>query len=345
MFRNSIIFKALLGLILLGGASPAGALAAGGKTVTWYLDGAKVEQELPVENSYRELLLPPTMRPGSFRARPLVGCRLARVELEPVKPGKSDEKELARLDERREELRDRLKALGVKEEIFKATAKSQGSKAPKRTRTNPEPLTAIRQGTDYAISRLEEVYRARRKVERDLKELDRKVVALKKSEKVSGTVARIWIEGRRGKVGISYITGDRGWTPYYDVRIAGDAADVTMMARVPDSAGADTVQLVAAGISGAGSSVPLAVRPGNPARVNSVRLPVTAVKPMPDLQKSVAVTITNSTDRFLPPGDAAGFWQEEFLGHSSFAGLKPGESCLLTFGAVGEPRSDIKQSE
>ncbi|MBT0662924.1 hypothetical protein KI809_01320 [Geobacter pelophilus] len=332
MFRNSFSAKGLLALLLLACTAIPDAVA-GGKSITWYLDGAKVEQVLALGNSYRELLLPATMLTGSFRAKPLGEARLARVELEPVKPGKGEEKELAYLDKRREELQDRLKALRVKEEIFKATAKSQGSKAPKRTRTNPEPLAAIRQGTDFAISRLEEVYSAMRKAERELRDLDRKQSALRKNEKVSGTVAKLWLAGKRGTVQLSYIISGEGWTPCYDIRVANGSAELTLMARLPDLPKADSLLVIPAELAASGNMAPIPIVAGKAAKVAVFRLPVIAEKQLPALQKTVEITLRNDSGRYLPSGDATGFWHEEFLGRTGFAGLKPAESTVLTFGS------------
>lgn len=315
---------------------------AAGKSVTWYLDGSKVEQELTIENSSGEILLPPTLQPGSVRAKPVGGARIARIEFEPVKPGKVEESELARLDARRSELMDRIKALAVKEDIFKSTAKSQGSKAPKRTRTNPEPLSSIRQGTDYAISRLEEVYRARRTVERELKELDRKQAAVKKNEKVSGTVAKVRLEGKRGRVLLSWVTTGEGWTPVYDVRISGGFADITLMARLPvvEKGGASLV--VQSLLLNSVYPAPIPLGAGGVSKVSSYRLPIVSEKVVPTLQKSVAVTVRNDTGAYLPPGDSSGFYQEEFIGYTRFGGLRPSESADLMFGASGDRVPDVK---
>ncbi len=69
---------------------------------------------------------------------------------------------MAKLAYRRDALGDRLKALNAREAIFKSAAKSQSGKAPRKSKTNTEPLTAVRQGTEFAIAQLENVYHARR---------------------------------------------------------------------------------------------------------------------------------------------------------------------------------------
>jgi hypothetical protein len=344
MYRNRFFSKILLTSCMLFLSSIPDAMA-GDKSITWYLDGAKIEQELVLDNSYKELILPAAMQPGSLRIRPLPGTRISRVDLEPVKPGKSEEKELSRLDERREELQDRLKALAVKEEIFKATAKSQGSKAPRRTRTNPEPLSAIRQGTDYAISRLEDVYRATRNVERELKELDRKQAVLKKNEKISGTVAKIRIEGKRGRVQLSYLTTGEGWTPFYDIRISAGFAELTLMATVPAAEKGVSSQVITSLISSGVYPSPVRIGTGNVAKVASYRLPVLSEKILQTLQKSFAVTLRNDSGVYLPPGESSGYLQEEFIGYTRVGGMKPSESADLVFGVSAGRVPDLKGSQ
>lgn len=328
LFRSLFLASSLLQSALISDAD------AGGKSVTWFLDGSKVEQELVIENSVSELLLPSSLQPGSVRVKPVAAARISRVEFEPVKPGKGEEKELARLDERREELQDRLKALAVKEEIFKSTAKSQGSKAPKRTRTNPEPLSAIRQGTDFAMSRLEDVYRLRRNVEHELKELDRKQSALKKNEKVSGTRLKIRLDGRRGRVLLSYVTAGDGWTPYYDIRLSAGVAEVTLRVKVPVAEKGVSSFVVTSALSRGSNPVPIA--PDAAGKVSTYRLSETSERVLQNLQKGVIATIRNDSAVYLPPGEASGFLNEEFIGFSRFSGLKPSDSAEVSFGLSTE---------
>ena len=65
-----------------------------------------------------------------------------------------------------------MQALEAKETVFKAAAKSQSGKAPRKTKTNPDPLAGVRQATEYAIAQLESVYRARRMAESDLNSVE-----------------------------------------------------------------------------------------------------------------------------------------------------------------------------
>ncbi len=334
MPRNSLTCKVILTSCLLLFSSLPDALA-GGRVVTWYLDGTRIEQELDVAGVAQEIGLPPSILPGSLRVRPVSGGRILRVEVVPVKPDRVAEKELARLDWHRDELQDRLRALEVKEEIFKATAKSQGSKAPRRTRTNPEPLSAIRQGTDFAIARLEDVYKAKRLTERELKVLERRQSALRKQENVSGSVARIWLAGKRGKVQVSYLTNGQGWQPSYDVRLLGGSAEVTLMASLPKVDKSLGGAVVPARLADGATVSPMPLGAGVPARVGSYLMPVVSDKQEPGLQTAKTVTLRNDTGLFMPPGEASGFWKEEFIGQLPFPGLKPGESCIMGFGISG----------
>ncbi|HEY5973154.1 MAG TPA: hypothetical protein VIU41_00290, partial [Geobacteraceae bacterium] len=148
---------------------------ASARTVTIYLDGAIVEEEVTARKGYLELALPAGLAAGSLRLKPVGEGRLRRVVMVPGKPDRKLDKELTSLNERRDLLKDRMRALSTREEIFKGAAKSQSGKAPRRSKTNPAPLSTIKQGTDYALAQLEEVYTARRRTEKELRGLDERL--------------------------------------------------------------------------------------------------------------------------------------------------------------------------
>jgi hypothetical protein len=314
---------------------------AAGKQFTWYLDGAAVEQEIEITNGGAEVLLPPELKPGSLRVKPLGSARLARVELVPVTPGRIEEKEASRLAERREELLDRLKALDVKEEIFKATAKSQGGKAPRRTRTNPEPLAAIRQGTDFAIARLEDVYKARRRVEREIKELEKRQSVLQQQDTVSGKLARIRLDGRKGVVRVSYLLTGKGWQPRYDVRVSGEKAEVTMSAQLPRD-GKNAVKVVPARLADP-PVASAAVGVGSMPRIAAWKLPVTSEISGVGGIGGVTVKLRNDSGWYFPSGDAAVFIKEEYIGTAVIPGVSSGGVVELTVGdGAGKPDAAVK---
>lgn len=225
MSMKGSLAKIVLSALLLA-LAPLPAAAA--KQLSLYLDGAVVEQQETARKGYLEFSLPPGARPESLRIRPGSGVAILRVQSVPQKPAKSIAKELASLVEREELLHDRLKALSVREEIFKSAAKSQSAKAPRRTRTNPEPLSTIRQGTDYAITQLESVYQAKRKTEKELGQLAERRSRLQKDEAAGGTLVHVWLTPASGSVTAAWIQTDRFWTPVYQLRVA-EAGDGTLV--------------------------------------------------------------------------------------------------------------------
>ena len=310
----------------------ASSVSADSRRVVWYLDGSQVTLEANVTGGYHELVLPASMKPGSLRVKPLDGGKIDRVEVVPVKPGKAVEKELARIAGQKDDLSDRLRALEVKEEIFKATAKSQGSKAPRRTRTNPEPLTAIRQGTDFAISRLEDVYRLRRRIGQELKELDTREARLREQGNMAGKTARVWMRGKRGHIQASYLRSGEGWQPLYDIRLAAATATVTLNARLPYVTRGESIAVVPQRLADATNTQGRPVA-GNLSQVSVYQLPLVTERLDAGLQPAVRVTLRNDSGTALPAGDSSAFLNDEYLGQSLFPGAKPGESCELSYGS------------
>lgn len=311
-------------------AGPAG---AAGRSVTFYLDAARVESEATAAKGYLELALPAGMRSGSLRIRPLDGSRIARVELAPARPSRKLEQDLARLGERKELLQDRLKALATREEIFRAAAKSQSGKAPRKSKTNPEPMATIRQGTEFAIAQLEGVYRARRKAEQELKGLNERVAGLRKQGNVGGQVAHVWLADRAGRVAFSYFMPEIGWTPAYDFRLSGTtSADVVMSAVLPPIDAGSTFAVVPFTLAEAPADArPLPVS-GSLDQVASFTLPLDKAQLSPSSPSYLAFTVRNQSQQRLPAGDAACYWQGEYVGKVRFGGSLPGESMELIVG-------------
>ena len=149
-----------LSLILL---TFAGSALADNKTVTFFSDGALVEVESTAVRGNFECPLPGSMIENSLRIKPLAKTVIQHVDILSTRLDSRSDLELERLLERKNLLEDRLQALATREEIFKAAAKSQSGKAPRRTKANPDPMQSIRQGTEFAIAQMEAVYTARRK--------------------------------------------------------------------------------------------------------------------------------------------------------------------------------------
>jgi N-terminal domain of unknown function (DUF4140) len=317
-------------LTVLLSALPA---RAGTKSLTCYLDGGRVSQVISARRGSAEITLPRDLVPGSLRVRPLAGAVISRVQPEPAKVDAKAEKALAALDERKELLGDRLKALETREDIFKAAAKTQSAKAPRKSKANPEPVTAIRQGTDFALTRLEEVYRSRRATEKELKVLEVKREELAKKANVGGSVARIRLQGRDGAVSVEYQVAGGAWKPAYDFRLDGSpTATVTLRALLPEVEQGTAVAVVAArlAVPETNDTQPMPAG-GDYAAVATYALPVTATVPASAVSP-LTFTLANATDRSLPSGDGACFWKGEYFGTTVFGGVAPGGTLELACG-------------
>jgi hypothetical protein len=119
--------------------------------------------------------------------------------------------------EQRSRLGDRLRALATREEIFKSAAKSQSGKAPRKTKTNPDPMQAIRQGTEFAIAQLEAVYTSRRRTELEIRRIDGRIAAAKVSGRGPENIVRIHVAPVRGRITARYAVAGLAWTPRYDI--------------------------------------------------------------------------------------------------------------------------------
>ena len=285
---------------------------AGGaqKSITFFLDGARVEQEMAVSNGYLELPLPDDLAPGSLRVKPVGGGTVLRVELVAAEQDRRRGGEIARLKERKGELQDRMEALSRREEIFSAAAKSQSGKAPRKTKANPDPVGTLQQGTEFALNQMEAVYRSKRKCRHALDAVERELSAA-----VRGVAsARVWVAGGRA-ARISFLVRDQRWTPCYDLRWSGEGAgELLLHAKLPQPE-KGVLYLVSRGTA-AQEGAAEAVRGDYP---TLSRYPLTLVS---------GGEKTNPSSRFvfaaveagLPPGEAALFWKEEYLGSGPFTG-------------------------
>jgi hypothetical protein len=273
------------------------------------------------------------MQPGSLRIKPLEGNTITRVDVAPVKADRKQEKDLARLAERRDAISDRLRALDTREDIFRAAAKSQSGKAPRKTKNNPEPLANIRQGTEFAIAQLEEVYRARRKAEKELKALDARIASVRKAGNAGGSTARIWLTGRGNRVKASYDISGLAWTPRYDFRLKGDGqVEVVMHAVIPPVGKGVTVAVVPAPLAEGRGDAPLPAAPAAFATVATFRFPVEKERFSSLPPSSLSFSLKNAGQRKLPPGNASCFWQGEYLGSVKFPGVEAGGVSDLACG-------------
>ncbi len=300
--------------------------------VTLYLDGAKVEREVAAVNGNLETSLPVGMQAGSLRVKPLGQGVITRVELVPCGVKRKENRDLERLNERRAALEDRLKALEVKEEIFTAAARTQSGKAPRKTKANPEPLAAIRQGTEFAIARLEAVYAARRRAESELKLVDKQLSAAKIAANIGGSIAKVRLAGKEGRVLVSWRSSDLNWTPFYDFRMAGDGRIVVVIhALLPPTDKGVRVAVALGSLTDSTEATTPRLVQKQFELVKKFDFPVTS-NFTATTATPFSFSFTNNASHRLPAGNAAVYWQGEYLGQFRFEGCGPGESREVRFG-------------
>ncbi len=302
------------------------------RTMTLYLDGAIIEEELAAHAGRAEVRLPAAMQPGSLRVRPSGGAVIDRVEISPAPPLRNREGE-ATLLARKDRLADRLKALETREEIFRAAARSQSGKSPRKTKTNPDPLLAIRQGTNLALAQLEEVYRSQRKTRQELSDVETRLANLEKQPGAPGSVARISFAGKVKGAAISYIRTDLAWTPRYDFRFT-DAArlEVTMRPKLPPGTSAAAVVFARLADGVPEKPLPNTLVPRQPFAV-----PIERAHYRGGPGSSLTFTVSNTGGFALPPGEATCYWQGEYLGVVAFPGCGPGGARVVTVGNLPPP--------
>ncbi len=312
-------------LALPAAASPA--------KVTYYLDGARIESEAAAVNGQLEIRLPRDMAADSLRLKPLQGAFITRVEFAEARSDRKVETEIARLTGRMDALADRLKALEVKEEIFRAAAKSQSGKSPRSTKNNREPLENIRRGTEFAITQLEDVYRARRKAEHEFKTAGARLLLLKDAGNIGGRIARVWLAEKNGRVAVSYLNPGLKWTPTYDFRLNKNGeVEITMHALLPGTEKGRAVAVAPALLSENSAELLTAVAPGGPSKVEVFRFPLGKENYSPPPNSSLSFLFTNRSGKRMPPGESTCYRQGEYIGKTRFDGSLPGESKSLEFG-------------
>jgi hypothetical protein len=297
------------------------------RNLTLYLDGTEIEQREIARKGYLEITIPAGALQESLKVAPGKGSTIRRVLTAPQQPPKNIEKELTQLAEREELLHSRLKALSVREEIFKSAAKSQSAKAPRRTKTNPEPLSSIKQGTDYAISQLETVYQAKRKTEKELAQIAERRSRLDSQELSGGTVARVWLTPPSGEATFSWREPGRSWTPVYQLRVEADgSAAVSLMTQAVSLAKGESAVLVLAPLQNSGNNIKFryenewstlkkaGFKVTNPAEAN----------PAP-----YSVTFPNSSALDFPPGEISCFKSGVYVGKGKFPGVDSGKAAEI----------------
>jgi hypothetical protein len=306
---------------------------AAGKSITFFSDGALVEMESSATKGIAEINLPGGMLENSLRIRPIGNTTIKQVDLLSARVDTKRVKEIETLAEQRSKLEDRLKALETREDIFKAAAKSQSGKAPRKTKTNPDPMQSIRQGTEYAIAQLESVYTARRKTEQEIRRVDTKLAALKKNGTIAEAVARVAVSPKNGRIIATYALPGFPWTPIYDLRLNNDGiALLTMSGQLPSTFSGYQLKAAAASLSDT-SIAPIRVASGSStAKLADYRLPVKEETFGSGLTSEFSCILTNQSAVYLPPGEASVYRRGEFWGKVRFDGISSGRSRTIKAG-------------
>lgn len=302
------------------------------KSVTFFSDGALVEIESQASGGSLTHPLPSHLIDGTLRITPLDGASIRHVEIVPAKPAGKHEKELDALLEQKNRLQDRLQALSTREEIFKAAAKSQSGKTPRKTKTNPDPLQSIRQGTDFAIAQLEAVYTARRKTEQEIRRVDARLSAIRTGGTGADMHARVRVHPKNGKVRIAYALTEPAWTPRYDLRLNGSGtARLSLYGILPE--GFDRYLLRAAfGPMRFNSGEKLFTLTGKGAKIAEYQLVTSQVTVKEAVFPSFSYVLTNINPVDLPSGEATFFYRDEFRGQFRFEGISSGRSRIVSMG-------------
>lgn len=303
-----------------------------GRSVTFFADGALVELESAALKGVLEVPLLPGMIEGSLRITPGSGTTIQRVDIVPaaVDAGKS-EKELDALLEQKSRLGDRLQALTTREAIFTSAAKSQSAKAPRRTKTNPEPLQSIRQGTEFAIAQLEAVYTARRKTEQEIRRLDARITAAKNGRPASENRARIVISPLRGKVTLRYAVAGHGWTPRYDIYLNGSgSARVKLSGQFPGTFNGYLLQASPADLADSATARVFPVQSAPVADLATFQLPAAEEFFGTGMLSSFSFELKNTDRLHLPAGTANIYRTGEYVGRVRFEGLSSGRSRKIS---------------
>lgn len=309
------------------------AAADSGKTATFFSDGALVEVEAPAAKGVAEIGLPAGMLQDSLRIRPLGNTVIQRVDIVQTRQEGKGARELEQLDEQKSRLNDRLRALETREEIFKAAAKSQGGKAPRKTKANPDPLQSIRQGTEFAIAQLESVYTARRRTEQEIRRLDARIASLRRGGQGEGTVARVAVAPKNGRVRVVYALHGEGWTPRYDLRLNSDGnALLRLYGQLPAGFGGHLLLASPATLNESSGARTVPVAAGSLALLAEYRLPSGDERFGAGVSTSFSCVLTNRAGVELPAGEASLYSNGEYRGRFRFEGISSGRSRKISYG-------------
>jgi hypothetical protein len=321
--------RIILIIACLVAASAVSASAA--HNVTFFRDGALHRIEAAATKGVVQMPLPADLFEQSLTVIPAPGTAILAVET--VKNAGPASSELDTLTEQRRRLDDRLQALETREAIFTSAAKTQSGKAPRKTKTNPDPMQTIRQGTDYAIAQLEAVYTARRKTTQEIARIDSRIAAARKNGQTTGQTVRIEVTPPRGKVTLIYGTTERGWHPRYNLRLADSGpAQLQLSAYVTGGRQGQLLRVSPASLSDSTTAESIPARQYGSILLADYRMPVTEEFYSEGIFNRFSGKITNTAPGYLPAGESGLFRNGSYRGKFVFEGLSSGRSKVISLG-------------
>lgn len=300
--------------------------------ITFYRDGTLIRQEAGAVKGAIDIPLAAGLLEHTLTIIPARGTTILGVETFKTEPGTRTDKEFETLIEQRRRLEDRLQALETRETIFTSAAKSQSGKAPRKTKANPDPMQAIRQGTDFAIAQLEAVYTARRKTKLEIQKIDAHLAAAGKNRRPAERSVWIAVAPPRGRVTLRYATTERGWQPRYNLQLEGDGSALLLLsARITGNGRGERVRVSSGSLAESAGAETLPAQSGS-AVLASYRVPVTEERYTGGIFNHFSGTITNNSPHYLPPGESGLFRNGTYLGTFIFEGLSSGRSRPISLG-------------
>ena len=326
---RKIISSSLIGLCTITFSAVS---ASAANTITFYRDGALLQQEAGAAKGTIEIPLSAGMLEHTLTIVPAPGTTILGVETDKAVAGSRVDNELETLAERRRQLEDRLQALETREAIFTSAAKAQSGKAPRKSKANPDPMQAIRQGTDFAIAQLETVYTARRKTAEEIRKIDARIAAAGKGRRPGGETIRIAVTPPRGRVTLRYATSERGWQPQYNLHLADDGtAGLQLSARVTGSRRGFQTRVSPGSLAESAGAEIFPALTGS-ALLAGYRMPLTEERSAGGIYNRFSGLLTNSTPYYLPPGESGLYRGGTYLGRFIFEGLSSGRSRVVSLG-------------
>jgi hypothetical protein len=299
-------------------------------SITFYRDGALILQEAGAAKGTIDIPLAAGLVDHTLTITPFPGTTILTVEPYTKDPETTVDKELTALIEQRRRLEDRLQALETREAIFTAAAKAQSGKAPRKTKANPDPMRAIRQGTDFAIAQLEAVYTARRRTAHETRSIDARLAHARRNNRSAEHAVRIVVIPLRGKVTLRYATTERGWQPRYNLQLGSEGScRLELSARITGNGRGYRVRVSPGTLAGIEQAETMPVRPGRTV-LASYLLPIAEERQPEGLFNRFVATITNATPHYLPPGESGLYRNGTYLGSFIFDGLSSGRSRAVS---------------